>query len=143
MRELVEALGVEGVETISVIKDRNTGKHALLPIIFYLQRPLSSIMNVTLTYRDFCFGIFVSGQSRGFGFARFSTVALAKKFLSDHYPALRMFADEAKVKVAFSRTGGIDDRGRRGRDGEDEWICRVVSFRLLIEFVPLQIGNAE
>ena len=74
-------------------------------------------------------GLFI-GVSRGFGFARFSTVALAKKFLSDFFPSLRM-ADGTRVKCAFSRTGGGGnedrDRGRRGRDGDDEWTCRVVS----------------
>ena len=71
------------------------------------------------------------GLSRGFGFARFSTIALAKKFLSDFFPSLRMFADGTRVNCAFSRTGGGGnedrDRGRRGRDGDDEWTCRVVS----------------
>ena len=71
------------------------------------------------------------GLSRGFGFARFSTVALAKKFLSDFFPSLRMFAGGTRVNCAFSRTGGGGnedrDRGRRGRDGDDEWTCRVVS----------------
>lgn len=70
------------------------------------------------------------GQSRGFGFARFSTIALAKRFLENYFPSLRMFPDGTRVKVAFSKTGGGGgenrDRGRRGRDGEDEWTCRVV-----------------
>lgn len=72
------------------------------------------------------------GQSRGFGFARFSTIALAKRFLSDHYPSMRMFADGTKVKCAFSRAGGGGsedvDMGRQGRDGGDKWTCRVVSY---------------
>ncbi|KAF8470039.1 hypothetical protein BDZ91DRAFT_771230 [Kalaharituber pfeilii] len=94
MNELVEVMGVEGVEAMNIIKDRTTG------------------------------------QSRGFGFARFTTVAFAKKFLAEHYPSVRMFPEQIKIKCAFSRTGGgggdgDKDRGRRGRDGEDEWTCRV------------------
>ena len=77
------------------------------------------------------------GKSRGFGFARFTTVEMAKRFLADHYPSVRLFGENQRVKVAFSRTGGEGGGGEkerggrgRGREGDEEWTCLMVSIGL-------------
>jgi RNA-binding protein 5/10 len=75
----------------------------------------------------------LTGLSRQFAFAQFTTVESAGQFLERHYPIIQLFgpydpaqannAEGSKVRIAFSREK--EDRDRAGKN-EDDWKCDVV-----------------
>lgn len=78
------------------------------------------------------------GLSRQFSFAQFVSVANAKAFLDEYFPAVpfvgsrggsqNALAEPVKVRISFSRER--DERDKPGK-GEDDWKCDVVRSYLL------------